>query len=369
MRILSICKWSAIAGTLVFATGCLEQSQGTNSKKPSSNTHAKGFIQKDSAGQLVLGAPQGNAITPKTTKFVAPAATLSVHIRQTHNGLEPSHVRGARIYDDFTIELAGAAGVTIPTAAAMNPLWDLGTFAKAPPGMTQANMPMAGPGVFTCSGCHGFDYEGGLFTWNAGATNNLLELRDVRGKTEEDVIIVLFNGFNIFDGTKVVNVHNYTSMLTPQAMVDVADFVVNEIIDTHQFIRAPSSESLDTTMSGEALYKQVAQPGEIPPVIRVDGNNFSCIGCHGADGKGAATSPKAKAVDLPMLAWKDPFKFLHRTLFGKPRSLNDFPGFTTSPDVMSGFYETILTDGLHFGGPEQGAATLLYIQTMTPAAP
>lgn len=365
MRILSICKWSAMAGTLAFTTGCLEQSTSA-AKKPASGSSAKAYIIKDDAGNLVQGAPKGNATPPAISKNVAPSATLPIHTLQAHEAFQPNHVRGARTYDDFTIEMAGDTKLKIPAAADMNPLWDLGTFVQAPPGLTATDMPKAGPGVFTCSGCHGFNYEGGIFTWNSGATNNLLELRDVRGKTEEDVIAILFNGFNIYDGTKVVNVHNYTTMLSPQAMVDVADFVVNEIFDTHVYIRAPSSQSLGNPDDGTAIYhSKIETLPIVSPIVRVDGNGFNCVSCHGTDGKGTgATAATPSKADLPMLAWKNPFKFMHRSLFGSPRSLAKFNGFTADPTVMPGLYETVFTDGLFFGGPEQGSATLQHIQTL-----
>ena len=361
MRFNSISIFKIVAATTFFTliAGCLEQS--TTAKKDKNNAENKAFIQRDNSGQLVLAAPKANTLLPKISKIVSPLAALPPHTIADHLNYQPNHVRGARIYDDFLIELDKTADITV-----RNPLLDAAN-EKALAAKISA------PKSYRCGYCHGYDYEGTVFTWNGGTTNNLLELRDVRGKTEEDIINFLFTGFKIVDSTgKVTTVHDYSALLTAQAMVDVADFVVNEIYDTHVYIRAPSSESLGDMTSGTALYTSAAtSPPGISPVIKMDGSNYNCLDCHGSDGKGLnATTPFVKVIDLPALAWQESFKFLHRSLFGTPRSLAKVKdGSLTLPNYMPGFYETVLTDGLHFGGPEQGAATLKYIQSMTPVTP
>ncbi|MDH5217437.1 MAG: hypothetical protein OEX19_07070 [Gammaproteobacteria bacterium] len=283
---------------------------------------ARGFIMRDATGNLSSSA-------------AAPVKIASSH-------LQPSHVRGARIYDNFLVEL-DLAGL------GQNPLADLGV-------PTDPAAAPSGDASWQCSACHGFDYEGGVFTFNSGATNNLLELREVRGWDETYVYEMLAMGFDAWNGSAVVNVHNYSGILTEQAITDVSDFVVNEIFDTHQFIRAPASGSLGDMVEGMAIYNSVAT-GPIPPLITVDGLNFNCVDCHGAD----AISGSA-GIDLVASSWADPFKWLHRSLFGSPRSLATYPGYVNDPNVMPGFYEVILTDGLHFGGPEQGAAVMAHVQ-------
>ena len=322
--------------------GCTEQTpqQSSNNKIKAVdykvnqiNSNVEGYILRDANSGFVNTSLPDNSILAG------------------HEGLDPSHVRGARIYDNFVIEL----GATI---AGPNPLI---TSLAAPtdPAMPAANAEDS----WRCSHCHGFDYEGGVYEFNNGATNNLLELKDVRGRDEEFVIHMLMNGFDAWDGAGVVNVHNYTGLLTPQAMVDVADFVVNEIFDTHMYVQAPTSGSTnpDSHMDGMAFYNSVAT-GAIPPVIRVDGSNFNCVDCHGADGL------LVPGIDLFTLAWTNPFQWLHRVNFGSPRSLATFPDFTLDQTVHPGLYEVVLTDGLHFGGPEQASALLAHAEkNLTPA--
>lgn len=319
----------------LIATSCTESlppatDSGEKNSSVSSRVYAKvpvaGYIVRDAQGRLTRNAP------------ATPVRSPVVGIRAGH--LAPSHVRGARIYDNFLIELDQAA---LPP----NPLLAIGTPNGPAP---------TGDDAWRCSQCHGFDYEGGVFTFNNGATNNLLELRDVRGWDEAYVYDMLANGFNAWDGAAVINVHNYTGILTEQAITDVSDFVTNEIFDTHQFVRAPSSGALGDMMEGIAIYESVAT-GAIPPLITVDGMNFNCIDCHGADGRSGPA-----AIDLVASSFADPFQWLHRTLFGSPRSLAAFPGFVNDPAVMPGLYEVILTDGLHFGGPDQGSAVMMHVQ-------
>ncbi len=302
---------------VVFLMSCAEQN-------PTAVTADKedGFIMRDVLGNR-----------PNTT------ARPSV-ITGGHTGLQPSHVRGARIYDDLFIELDAAS-------PGPNPMLAIG-----------AGATLADTDSWRCSQCHGFDYEGGVLTFNNGATNNLLELRDVRGRDEEFVFNMLQTGFDAWDGAQVVNVHNYSALLSEQAIVDVSDFVVNEIFDTHEFVRAPASGALGDMVEGMAMYESVAVDA-IPPLARVDGSNFNCVDCHGADARSGTA-----AIDIAIVAWSDPFRFLHRTLFGSPRSLATFPGFSVDPMVMPGLYEVILTDGLHFGGPEQGSAIMAHVQAL-----
>ena len=332
---------------LLFSIACTEsvpQNKAGNGVTASefrgSDEVIENATDKSTLNGYILRNDSGNRIAAND---IAPLAA--------HEGLDPSHVRGARIYDDFTIELTVA-----PTG--VNPILAIAT-------PTDSNMATpTDADTWRCSHCHGFDYEGGVYTFNNGATNNLLELQSVRERDEEFVISMLMNGFDAWDGTAVVNVHNYTDLLTPQSMVDVSDFVVNEIFDTHQYIQAPSSGGLGDHMEGMDFYNSVAAAGEIPPVIRVDGSNFNCVGCHGDDGLLVA------GIDLYTLAWSQPFQWLHRVNFGSPRSLASYPDFISEDAaVHPGLYEVILTHGLHFGGPEQASALMSHAQTNLIPAP
>lgn len=324
------------------ATACTEQMSAPTGAKSSTSVGARinginavpsnpGYIVRDSGGNRVSNL----ANSP---------------IRISAINLNPNHVRGGRIYDDFMIELGDASMPTGP-----NPLAEIGT-------PTGKATPPTGMAEWLCSACHGFDYEGGVYTYNGGSTNNLLELRDVRGRDEEFVQEMLLNGFDIWDGTAIVNVHNYSAILTEQAIVDVADFVVNEIYDTHAVLRAPTGQALGDHIAGEEIFASPIVDGGVSPLITIDGLGFNCIKCHGDDAKSGTVG-----INLVTTAWEEPSMFLHRTLFGHPRDQATHGiGFVNDPTVMPGLYEVVLTEGLHFGSPAEGSEVMSHIQMMTP---
>lgn len=353
MRIVSTSKVTAAAAMMLLNTACIEQTPTRKTLPERAATNA--YIQRDAAGNLVQGTARSTATPPKVTQN-----TVTLHSLQSHSGLQPIRSRGGRIYDDFITELDAQSLIT-----QRNPLLRLAN---------ESSTAISDTDSYRCSLCHGFDYEGGIFTWNGGTTNNLLELRGVRRRTDQDVVNLLFNGFRILDGSNTISVHNYSALITPQAMVDVSKFVVSEIFDTHQFISAATHESLGDMGAGMELYNSpppaAAGMGGIPTVMRIDGSNFNCVVCHGSDGKGlGASNQKTTTIDLPTLAWNLPFRFLHRTLFGSPRSQILYPGFTTDSNVMPGFYETVITVDVRVGGAEEGAATMKHVQMMKTTAP
>jgi len=265
------------------------------------------------------------------------AGGTPIQARSAHTtGLDPSHVRGARIYDDFTIEL----GVTPPGGNPLAAAIDGGAIP-------------AGANDWACSSCHGYDYEGNV-TFNGGAEINLQDLLPVRGRDEQFVMDMLDVGFTMSDGTVV---HNYNGILTPQAMVDVADFVVNEIYDVHEVVSAARGQALGDPGEGDAMFNDslAALPTGVPAFIRADGSAFNCAQCH--DG-----TVSTSVAELKVIANADPFRFIHRINFGSPRDAGA-KGFGYGDNtVMPGLYEVVLTDGLHFGGPEQASATMAFVQ-------
>ena len=307
----SILYSSLVALFGLYISGCSEtmpNGNGAESEKPIA------YIVKDDSNNRISG--YDNLVTPLVV----------------HAGLEPSHVRGARVYDDFMMEYPA---VTPPGA---NPLAALAGGAL-------------GGNEWLCSSCHGYDYEG-VTTFNGGAEVNLQDLVPVRGRDEEFVINMLATGFMLSDGTLA---HNY-SFLDPQAIVDVADFVVNEIYDTHEVLSAATGVGLGDMGEGMAMWTDPGTPAGngVPLFIRADGTGFACGLCH--DGVTASDGATLKAT---MQA--DPFKFLHRSNFGLPRDVATFGFGYGDLTVMPGLYEVVLTDGLHFGGPEQAGAIMHYM--------
>jgi len=312
----SILYSSLIAVFGIYISGCTEQVP--NSGVQPDNEKSLNYIVRDGLNNRVT-VGDGSTNSPLFG----------------HEALSPSHVRGARIYDDFLIELA------------------------APPPGANPLTALAGGAIpadeWRCSGCHGFNYEG-VAQFN-GADVNLQDLIPVRGRDEEFVIHMLQGGFMLSDGSMT---HDYTNILSPQAIVDVADFVVNEIYDTHEFVSAATGAGLGDMTEGGEMFNDPGLPEAtgVPKFIRADGTPFNCLQCH--DG----TNANPNATDLAGLkatVAADPFKFLHRANFGAPRDEATLGFGYGDLTVMPGLYEVVLTNGLHFGGPEQASAVMHYI--------
>lgn len=274
-----------------------------------------------------------------------PGADNSVSV--FHETFTPNHVRGGRIYDDFIIERE-----YVPTAE--NVLLQFAT-------PTDPSMPT--PSLedgWRCSYCHGYDYAGGRLTFSNNVTPNLFESREIKKFNEDYVINILMFGFNMFDGVSHRPVHEYALKLSIQDMVDVADFIVNEIYDARKYIRDSSNESVLNHMPSMYIYKGaedlVLNPD--PLAARINGVNFTCTACHGPLGR------QVPGIDLYVLAWTDPYKWMHRVNFGTPRSQRIFPNLMTEDmTIHPGVYEVVLIKELHFGRSRNTAELLEYVQT------
>ena len=264
-----------------------------------------------------------------------------------HTTLTPNHVKGGRIYDNFIVELDAMITVENNLLQFANPI---------DPAMVAPTIPEG----WSCSHCHGFGYKGGIYTFGNGVTPNLVESLNKRKITEEDIYNLLIYGINVFDGTAHVNTHNYDGILSIQAIVDVADFIVNEIFDPDQYLRTGTNESVINHMPSMFIYKGAADLVKDPDplAVRVNGIIFTCTECHGVAGR------QVPNFDLYDLAWKDPYKWMHRTNFGTPRSQMLVPGiFSEGPSIHPGVYEVMLVKDLKFGNSRNTAHLLEYVQT------
>lgn len=145
-----------------------------------------------------------------------------------------------------------------------------------------------------------------------------------------------------------------------QPMVDVADFIVNEIFDPGQYIRPTTNESILNHMPSMYIYKGAEDPilEPDPLAVRINGVNFTCTECHGLAGRQVA------GIDLYVKAWTEPYKWMHRTNFGTPGSQALVPGIIAEDaSIHPGVYEVMLIKGLHFGSSRNTAQLLEYVQT------
>jgi len=270
---------------------------------------------------------------------------------EIHTNLIPNHVIGARLYDDFVAEDTGNIFFPINT---MNELVTIGT-------PIDPNLPIPAPEEsYKCSYCHGYDYRGGIYSYENGKTNNLIEIRNNRGLTLDGVYKVLLSGFNMFNGTTHINVHNYNGILSVQEMVDIADFIANEMVDVNRFISEATNESKYNHMPSMFIYGNNPDPAlrTFPAATRINGNRFYCVDCHGPKGRALP------GIDLYVLAWTQPYKWLHRTNFGTPRSQRTYPNIDLEDaTIHPGLYEVALVDSLKYGSAINAAELLEYVQT------
>jgi len=278
------------------------------------------------------------------------AAPIDNTISDFHSLYKPNHVRGARIFDDYTVELDRVQIEINPFLAFATP--------------TDPTMPVPSfDESWRCTHCHGFDYQGGKYTFQNGATTNLIQSINLRKLDEDYVVNLLMSGLNVYNGTTHVNVHNYSDFflgLDIQSMVDVADFVVNELYDVDEYVRRTNNEALLNHMPSMFIYKGSKDPILIPEplAVRLNGINFKCTDCHGIDGR------LVPGFDLYDLSWTQPYKWMHRVNFGTPRSQALYINITTQDGTIHpGVYEVILINGLHMGGSRQTAELLEYVQT------
>ena len=262
--------------------------------------------------------------------------------------LVPNHIRGSHLYDNLLIE-AGVAGL------GDNPL---AAFAVNPAGL--AGTGLAGDEGWRCVNCHGYDFEGMEFL--GGATNNILELKEVRGIDEPYVYSVLTSGFDILANGALINVHNYSTILTDLQRADLGDFTAEETFDTHVYLKASAGGTVvnaaDLMAYGMEIWNGTVQPN--PPLdggngsMRdVQGNAFDCATCH---------NPTSTITDAQVftLAKTDPWLFLYRTMWGSPRTgSNPSIGDIT---MMPGLLEIVKVNPLYFGEAEDAAAVLAHAQ-------
>lgn len=258
------------------------------------------------------------------------------------HGVQANHIEGGRLYDDWVVE----TGIDTATLE-VNPLWSIAPDqASIPAGV--ADDPHQS---WLCSNCHGFDFEGG----RGFAANNLVELKHVRGWAPGDpdnflyVYNFLMEGFPaLINGTPMM-VHSYAHFLTADPAAtpglteaefwDLADFAVEETVDTHQYLQPDTGTAVGS--NGNPAVGSIGREIFDGPGPTIEGQEIDCAMCHGLDGLAIA------AVHLPTLAWEDPWRVFHRIRFGSPRPPGTVltPPFDPANTVMPGLLEFLRTDG------------------------
>lgn len=345
---MNIVKKINVSALLLFVLSACGEPINSNKK-----TLPTGYIKRTPNGELIPGALQSKQISPVDQINIDNSGNIDILSGHLPPPPIPNPIRGGRLYDDLFIELA------LPAVLNDNPLLSI---ANPINGTT-----LTGTDTYKCANCHGYNYDGGIFNFQNSATNSLLELMSIRKKTRSEIIAMLSGGFEIWNGTSIQVVHDYGTLLDSQSLLDISDFVMSKIFDMNSYLRSSTSGSALNNTDGLALYNMplIDATNRTVRMVRVDGSGFNCTMCHGLDGLGDINvSPNTTQFDLYALAWADPFKFYHRTLFGSPRNSTIYNPVNVDPNAMPGLLEVVFTNHYHFTTPAHAASIVNYVQTL-----
>ena len=183
-------------------------------------------------------------------------------------------VRGGMLYDMWWV----VTGADVPTGD--QPLW-----------ATQSTNTRSGPDTWRCKECHGWDYKGVNGAYGSGShMTGFPGILDSQGIPVEDIVAALRGGTNPD--------HDFSTVMDDQALLDLAVFISESLIDTNPLI------SDDKTSTGDAVRGQTL---------------FGmCTGCHGPQGNAITFGPFSDPEVIGNLASDNPWEFLHKARYGQP---------------------------------------------------
>lgn len=136
-----------------------------------------------------------------------------------------------------------------------------------------------------CKECHGWDYLGKDGAYSDGVHyTGIAGISGYKLKSDDEVLSILKN-----------EVHVYGKRLKKQDLLDLSAFITLGQIDMNRYIDRSTGLSTGDKKKGEGYYQTV------------------CASCHGLDGT-------EEEVPLGQLSNINPWKVLHKTLYGHPRS-------------------------------------------------
>ncbi len=185
-------------------------------------------------------------------------------------------IRGAILYDNWF----AALGVDAPPGDM--PIWS-----------RQSTNTRSGPDTWRCVECHGWDYRGALGAYGSGS--HYTGFPDVmlltQEMTEADIVAHLQG--------KNDPAHDFSAYLDETSMRQLAAFLKNGLIDDSLYIDYVSLKVIGGDVEhGRRLYESV------------------CASCHGEDGTKIVFRSEGVNEYLGTIAYRDPWRFLHRTRFG-----------------------------------------------------
>lgn len=188
----------------------------------------------------------------------------------------------------------------------------------------QSTNTLSGEVTWRCVTCHGWDYQGkdGAFRTGPYATG-FPGVLDAAGKDQESLIGILSGGED--------PQHDFSSLLRPQDLENLASFIQYGLIDDNQYIDTITRKVIaGDAVNGKAKFEE------------------TCAQCHGEDGTKLTFRYEGTTIELGTLAVQDPWRFLHRTRFGTARA----------PEMPQGY--------LLGWTPQDGRDVVYYAQTTFP---
>ncbi len=187
-----------------------------------------------------------------------------------------SIARGGTLYDNWWLATEGASQPTADQA-----LWS-----------TQSSNTLSGADTWRCRECHGWDYQGAAGAYADGPhRTGFPGVLDAGGSNGTAELVSILRGGDNAD-------HDFSSVLSDEALEDLANFLSAGVIDERRLIDYDTKEVIGADRSnGVRLFVE------------------SCSTCHGADGRKIDFGDGDGIGDR---AYADPWKVLHKIRFGHP---------------------------------------------------
>lgn len=191
------------------------------------------------------------------------------------SSLTGNAARGGQLYDKWW----SALGVDEP--ATDHPLW-----------VTQTTNTRTGADTWRCKECHGWDYKGADGAYGSGSHfTGFVGVMKMDGKDPDDILAILKGSTNPD--------HDFSSVLDEQALIDLALFLNQGLIDDATIVNADKTPLNGDADAGKTIFAL-------------------CSTCHGIQGTAINFDNDSEPEYLGTVASGNPWEFIHKARFGQP---------------------------------------------------
>ena len=194
--------------------------------------------------------------------------------------------RGGQLYDTWWKVVPGAK-----EPKDNQPLWALQTTNKR-----------KGSVSWRCKECHGWDYKGKDGAYGSGSRyTGFAGVWNAAQKKSVDELAAILRG-------SANPQHNFSSVLRPEDIADLANFLKGGLVDTMKYVDYKSKKPI----GGDV------ERGKTQYVL--------CGACHGPDGKKLNFGSDKEPEYVGTIAKTNPQEFIHKIWVGQPGSNPAMPG-------------------------------------------